>query len=349
MKTEHELATNGLRILQNYGVPLERAEDQPAKPGKPPYGPDATFTLNIGDERQPVDVECKKGFRPGDAGLIAAQPCYGDHLRLLVTDYVSRPMAERLRDLGIAFVDMAGNAWLQKPPVVIHVEGRKPVGEPVPAPRNRAFHAAGLRVIFALLCRPERFRAPLREIAEAAGVGHATVGWVMQGLKEAGYVIERGKGRGRKRYPRNLPRLLEEWAAAYTRTLRPTLLLGRYAPGAKTAPDWWRKVDPVATDLLLGAEPAAAQLTDYLQPGTITFYGEGVPGRVIAENRLVRDEAGTIEFRHRFWRFHENDGDEGLTPPVLVYADLLATDNARCIETARMIHERYLAGPLGQT
>jgi hypothetical protein len=220
---------------------------------------------------------------------------------------------------------MVGNAWLEKPPVVIRVEGRKPVGLPELAPRNRALHAAALRVIFALLCRPERFRAPLREIAEAAGVGHATVGWVMQGLQEAGYVIERGKGRGRKRYPRNLTRLLDELAGAYARTRRPTLRLGRYAPGTKTAPDWWRQLDPAATGLLLGAEPAAAQLTDYLQPETITFYSEGVPGQVILDNRLVRDEAGTVEFRHRFWRFDLNERDKGLTPPAVVYADLLAT------------------------
>lgn len=349
MNTERAILAEGLRILREYGVPIELCKSGLKDWERNRCAPDAKVVLHVDDHPWPMDVECKKSLRPGDLGLIAAHPSETNRPRLLVTDHVSRPMAERLRNLGIAFVDMAGNAWLIKPPVVIHVEGRKPVQQPEAQSSNRAFQQTGLRVVFALLCRPELFRAPLRDIAEATGVAHGTVGWVMHGLREAGYLIERGKGRGRKRNPRNLVRLLDEWAAAYARTLRPTLLLGRFAAGPKTPRNWWQHVDLEAHGLRLGGEPAAAELTDYLQPGTITLYADRLPGRVIAEQRLARDDEGSIEFRYRFWPVDQDADRPRFTPPVLIYADLLATDDPRCIDTARMIHERYLAGPLGQT
>lgn len=337
----------GLRILAEYGVPAELETTAPDARRQPGHRPDATIRLGIGEEYRHFDVECRKWLKLGNLGHVAARIERGEHPGLLIADHVTRPMAERLRDLGIPFVDMAGNAWLEIPPVVLRVEGRKPKEPPETPPRNRAFQATGLRVIFALLCRPELFRAPLRDVAEVAGVAHQTVAWVMRGLRDEGYLVEQGKGRGRRRIPRDLLRLLDDWAAEYARNLRPRLLLARYAPGPKTPPDWWQQAGLREQGVLLGAEPAAAQLTQYLQPGAITLYAEQVPGHMIMANRLEKDERGTIEVRQRFWPFeHEWDWPD-LTPPALIYADLLATDASRCVEAARMLHGRYLAGPLG--
>ena len=35
--------------------------------------------------------------------------------------------------------------------------------------------------------------------------------------------------------------------------------------------------------------------------------------------------------------------EPGSVPPALVYADLLATGDSRCLETAEIIYDRYLA------
>jgi len=348
MTNEPEMLKTALRILQEYGVPAHLAPLPKEAAGRDGVRPDGRLQLKIGDEYRCFDVECKKWLKPGNLGGVAAQLGACEYPGFLVTDHVTAPMAERLRDLQIPFLDMAGNAWLEMPPVIIRVEGRKPAERAEPPPRNRAFQPTGLQVLFALLCRPELFRAPLREIADATGVAHGTVGWVMQGLRDRGYLVERGKGRGRKRVPRHLVRLLDEWATEYARTLRPALLIGRYAPARGAKPDWWRNLDLRGDHVLLGAEPAAAELTDHLQPGTITLYAERLPGRVIARQRMEKDDRGTIEFRRRFWHFDHQWQRPDLVPPVLIYADLLATDEPRCVETARMIHERYLARPLAQ-
>lgn len=348
MTTEREILNAGLRVLQEYGVPAELVATEPMIREQMTYRPDATIRLKIGQKKRLFDIECKRWLKPGNLGALAAQLKQGENPGFLMTDQITGPTAERLRDLGIPFVDMAGNAWLEIPPVVLRVEGRKLQEHPGAPPRNRAFQPTGLQVVFTLLCHPELFKAPLRDIAEVAGVVHGTVGWVMYGLREQGYLIERGKGRGRKRTPRNLTGLLDEWVGEYARNLRPKLVLGRYAPGVRTANNWWNRATDPRYGILIGGEPAAEVLTDYLQPGRITLYTEKVPGRLIADYGLDRDDRGPIEFRRRFWPFDYDWEHPELVPPVLIYADLLATDEARCVETAKIIHEQFLAGPLGE-
>ena len=93
----------------------------------------------------------------------------------------------------------------------------------------------------------------------------------------------------------------------------------------------------------LGAEPAAAKLDRYLKPGTATFYGAGIPGRFIAEHQLRTDPKGDVELRERFWNFQYDWQWPELVPPILIYADLLAQGDARCVETAKRIYEKHLA------
>jgi hypothetical protein len=80
----------------------------------------------------------------------------------------------------------------------------------------------------------------------------------------------------------------------------------------------------------MGGEGAAARLTRYLRPGTLTFYGEKAEPRFLLDHRLRTDPAGEVEILRRFWGF-DND-DPALTPTLLVYADLLAIGDARCLE-----------------
>jgi hypothetical protein len=50
-----------------------------------------------------------------------------------------------------------------------------------------------------------------------------------------------------------------------------------------------------------------------------------------------------VEVHRRFWNFPGEPEHDNLVPPLLVYADLLATGDARCIETAKMIYETHVA------
>ncbi len=94
----------------------------------------------------------------------------------------------------------------------------------------------------------------------------------------------------------------------------------------------------------LGGEAAAAQLTRYLKPEIATLYlPENTVNDFILKARLKKDVNGNIELLNTFWEFDHARELKGLVPPVLVYADLMATANDRNIETAKMIYDKHIA------
>jgi hypothetical protein len=60
------------------------------------------------------------------------------------------------------------------------------------------------------------------------------------------------------------------------------------------------------------------------------------------ENRLRADPRGEIEVLDAFWNFEDEKDLPETVPPLLIYADLLATLDPRNIETAQMIYDKYL-------
>jgi hypothetical protein len=140
-------------------------------------------------------------------------------------------------------------------------------------------------------------------------------------------------------------RLLDEWALAYARNLRPKQLVRTLVTPAFGA---WREWDLTADRAQWGGEPAAGLLTKYLEPGALTIYAEKVPARLLVEHRMTtarpNDVHNLIEIRRPFWGEGLGNRDRpDLVPEALIYADLLATGDARCIEAAQMIYEEYLA------
>ena len=113
-----------------------------------------------------------------------------------------------VEERGIAFLDEAGNAYLNHPPLLIWVKGQRPKEKLNRAnPTTRTFNPSGLQVIFPLLCHPEWANRPYREIAALAGVAHGTVGWVLAELPKLGFLAEVG-GKRRLLQPE---RLLHQW------------------------------------------------------------------------------------------------------------------------------------------
>jgi hypothetical protein len=133
-------------------------------------------------------------------------------------------------------------------------------------------------------------------------------------------------------------RLLRQWAEGYIRVLRPKLVLGRYQVPAL---EWWNTIKPGRYGYILGGEAAAGRLTQHLRPGTITVYGAKVEPRFLLDQKLRKDDQGEVEILKRFWRFDE---EQELAPIPLIYADLIQKNDARCLETAQMLHDQFIAG-----
>lgn len=339
---EKELLHSALAVARDLEL---NAQLEPHQPRRATALADAIVNIGRGGEGQRYVVEVKRQLRLTNLGVALHQldrQAEANGLPgLLVADYVAPDMADALREQGRAFLDAAGNAYIRQPDILVWVNGRKRAYKAEVAQAGRAFQPTGLQVLFALLCHPQWVNLPYRELALRAGVAHGTVGWVMPDLQQQGFVADLNGKRGTRRLY-DAERLLALWADAYARQLRPRTLINRYY--VQTLQGWqdW----PLAQHgVQWGGEPAAALLTQYLKPGELTMYADKLPGVLVARYKLLKepevDHKAVVDVRRRFWNFPE-DGAEACVPAVLVYADLLATGDARCLATAKQLYEEHV-------
>lgn len=59
-------------------------------------------------------------------------------------------------------------------------------------------------------------------------------------------------------------------------------------------------------------------------------------------HRLRADYAGNVEILDAFWDFPPDANRKDVTPPILVYADLIATLDPRNLEIARDIRAKFI-------
>jgi len=329
-----DAATTRLRELTGLQVTV-----QPAEMGPEPW-PNGRIRIAQGGRDWTYLAACKGNVdRVAMLHQVQAQLVGFPGAGLLVAPYMGPELAGKCQELGLAFLDAAGNAFLVEEGLFVLVTGQKPdmtrfrVEKPM-----RAFDRTGLRVVFALLVDPPLLQAPYREIAKAAGVALGTVGWILSDLRDHGFLVEDQQG---KRRWIDRERALQAWTTNFPLRLRERLHGRRFA--AKDG-DWWKAAQPEAFGGCWGGEVAANKLTGELLPKTINLYLPEDRSAFLAKHRLRADPRGPIEVLDAFWKIPPaQETPEGIAPPLLVYADLLTIGDPRTLEQARIIHDRYLA------
>jgi hypothetical protein len=138
----NDLLAAALETLRGYGI-AAATERREVRLGRTTA--DAIVRLGYGGQEVQYAVELKLGLRPKALGAVIHQLERHGEQGLLVADYVTPPMAEELRARKIPFVDAAGNAFLDQPPLFVWVKGEKPrLVAGAGRPAGRAFQASGL-------------------------------------------------------------------------------------------------------------------------------------------------------------------------------------------------------------
>lgn len=307
---------------------------------------DATIEINVAGNLHIYQVEIKRIDRFAAIGQIKNQLDKFKRPSILVAPRITTETADKCKELDVQFIDANGNTFLHAPGLYVLVKGqRQKVNDghadvKIDAPRGGT--ATALRVLFVLLCRPELINAPYREINQAARVALGNVGWVFFDLNARGFTTG-GQKRGDRRMLER-KRLIDEWVINYPIKLRPKLNPKRFhAPDL----DWWRRVDIAKYGAQWGGEVAADKLTNHLRPNTLTIYMQPEDMRqnlakIVAENKLRGAPDGEIEILEAFWDFLPNQTVPDTVPPLLVYADLLATMDPRNFEVAQMIYKQRI-------
>ncbi|CAN5279827.1 type IV toxin-antitoxin system AbiEi family antitoxin [soil metagenome] len=282
------------------------------------------------------DVEIYKKPHSSLIGQLALKQRQTSDKIVFITEYVPPKFADKLRELDIAFFDANGNAYFNDSEFYIFVNSHGRNTEIKKPNTNLIFQPSGLQLLFVLLSLPDSENKTYRELAEMSGISLGSVSDVMNALKIDDYLV-------RKKDSRILFRkdeLLKRWVQGFAETLRHKLLERQYE---SENIDWWKETDLTEIKGCWSGEIAADMMTGYLNPTKPLIYAKSLffPVRRLAkEYKLRKADKGNIKIRQKFWNFNQSDI---IAPPLLVYADLLATAESRNIEAAQIIYDEHLA------
>jgi hypothetical protein len=336
---EHQILEDALAALQ--ATMGAKAKVLPFPKTQPRLNADALLEITLQGQKQLFLVEVKAIDRRIAVGQIRAQlqdlidRYYPGYRPLLVTGFATTHLAEECRRLELPFLDTAGNLYLHTDNFLAYVRGQARPDRPF-KDEYRANHPAGLKITFALLCKPALAGVPYRELARLAQVGLGTIGPVLNDLTQRGFLR---KGKTPAGTLAKAKELLNEWVTYYPANLRPTLHARRYQAGREQL----MQTDLAPFGAYWGGEYGAEQLTRYLKAERFLIYNPGTPPPALmtkARMRLATD--GNTEILQTFWHPELLEQPTTLAPPLLIYADLMATADPRNLETAKQVYERFL-------
>jgi hypothetical protein len=295
---------------------------------------DGEINLRHKDKKVKTFVEIKKELRPYQLPEILEKFKH-HHPLMVVAEKIYPALKQELRNKGIGYLDTAGNIYIEQNGTIIWLEGNKPNRQEKPA-TNRAFTKTGLKTVFYLLLHKDAINLPYRKLAETTETALGNIKNIIEGLREAGFVLPLDET---KVLLQNKKALLERWITGYRETLKPTLHIGTFH---FLHPEEFGNLDAMQgpnQETMWGGEPAAEEMTKYLHPQIYTIYTTAPKIDLMLKAKLIPDQNGNVEVYKKFWK---DEITNNYAPPLLVYADLVITDDPRNLETAELIYDKYL-------
>ena len=327
-------------FIYNATNQFEQLTQFPANFTSKSKGYDATITINDIS----FIVEAKAEVRESNKGIVFSDL---DKLRskttrpiILVARFIAQDLASELRNRSINYLDVAGNAFIKENDLFIFISGQK-VQRLTKTNQTRAFQEAGIKLIFHLLRNPDNLQLSYRELAEISDIAIGSISNVMKELEEQNFILKTQS----KRILKNKDKLLNRWIIAYNDVLRPKILKKRlrFSTNEQLA-NWNRlRIQDIEDISLWGGEPAAAILTGQLQPEIFYLYTNTNWQIVAKKLKLIPDTNGEIEIYQKFWKKEDQYSNNLITPPLLVYADLVSSGYDRNIKIAQQILSNELS------
>jgi hypothetical protein len=325
------------------GLPFVRGiRVEKAKQRADLYGVDALVHLRtlIGERELRAEIKRTHLTRPlADAFLARVRP-FAKVRWILLAPYVGTEIARYLRENNMNYLDAAGNCCLAiDQNYLVLVEGRRPMRK---APTERGVRGPGHQVLFAILARPDLLNAPVRTLAQAAGIGKTAAADMLVRLESEGLVGTDREGR-RLLQPKIA---LDRWLAGYNALVRPKLLVGRFRTNDPRVGALEERIEHELGDTVQwawGGGAAAMRLTGYYR-GTDTLVHIAHVVRDFGKRlKAIPAEGGPLIVL----RVPGRVAFEGIKPrtvhPLLVYTELLFAGTERDRAAAEEIAHQFLS------
>lgn len=257
---------------------------------------------------------------------------------LLITQNLSEPIINRLLDLGINFIDVNGNTYLNSPGIYILVR-RNPQHVP-----NDGLTNASIKLMYTLLKRPElltssEFDVDLQKVTQ---IPFDSVIQNLQKLCQLDYL----RFRNGKFKIIDYLKLVERWELGYIENLRPNLFVERYAPVKDQSLEEFSEILKLHAEVygyLIGGEMGAGFATGHLRSPNVTLHIPENNYSVFLKLKLKPDQQGEITLFNQFGRL--NGWDEKipfLVDPLLIHAELHRSNSDRVKEASQQLFEQYI-------
>ena len=301
-------------------------------------------------------VEEKKHLRHQDVRVVVEQlfrrrteagPEYQHDRILLLAPHIRAEQAAILEHGQIDYVDLAGNAHLQLPGLLVHVEGRRPPKEAVRAPRRP--NKGWIKTVMAILVRPDLLTGPYRILAEQGDVALGTVAGCMNDLVARG-LIHDVKG---ARQITDRAALVALWVPAYVEALRPNLKERRFQVRAGAKHEIHERLEAVLKEqgvqwALTGAD-AAQRRKNFFRAEETEIYApmQAVENRDIQKALVAQPAARNgnllvIEPPGPLATLVNAAERPPLAPELLTYAELRYRGTEQALEAAEILLPQVL-------
>lgn len=303
---------------------------------------DATVQLHVGGKKLRYACEVKNKVDRYSLLLDVIERHGADRNTLLVSSPLSQEMANRCRELGLQFIDTAGNAYIHDGKgVYIYVAGRRANEDLRVVANDATMTPAALRLMFAFLADPSLLNAPYRDFSIPAMVSTGAISKAFDTLEARRLIGKTDEG---KRMILSPQLFLKEWASGYASRLKPKLKKIRFA--IDDLDNFRKNWNPGFRLSAWGGEVGATYLTKHLHPEDCTVYIDMDDPHtlrdMVRQFRLRADPEGRIEVVGMFWNSNYFADWFPTVPPHLIYADLVATQDSRNIAAAQQIASKVV-------
>ena len=186
-------------------------------------GTDGKIIFKINKQQLTFNAETKQELRNHQLAGILEKAKLFDPL-IVVAARLFPKIKEELRNNQVAWLEVNGNIFLHQQDIMVWIDAQQPL-KTKKETGNRAFTKTGLKAVFHFLLHEDDINLPYREIAGRTGAALGNINYIINGLKETGFVIKLNKDAYKLTNKKNL---LDRWINGYGEQLKPNLHIGNF-------------------------------------------------------------------------------------------------------------------------
>ncbi len=259
---------------------------------------------------------------------------------LVASKYITPKSKKILKEKKINYIDSFGNAYIDLKNLKVYIEQGK--AKPYNSEYSNIFTQSGGQILFNLLKNPELINETQRYLAHISDVSLGSVSKFLKGLFDEGYSV---KWNNQQKYQLvNREALLEKWIVILNEKILPAHKVGNFTFSKTNTAHWKNQL--MHPNVLWSGEPAAALVTEYLNPEKFSLFTPLPKAEIIRELKLLPDANGEISIYKPFWIVSDTMervlSNNDVVHPLIIYAQLIYSGYSRNVETAQILYNEYI-------